>query len=140
MSYTLGQALHLLSLDPEIQEEARRRAVAPTRQTKGAGDPFLLDVLHENMRLFPAVPFSSKISQSRAIAVLGVTIPARTNVMWMKTAVGLNEQVFPDAGRFDPRRFSGGPGGGRPASSIASAMPFGAGLRHCVGRHLAEYL
>jgi hypothetical protein len=34
--------------------------------------------LYETMRLFPAVPFSSKISEARLIEVEGVTIPART--------------------------------------------------------------
>ena len=140
MSYTLGQALHLLARNPEVQEQARRYAASPASSAKGPADPFALHVLHETMRLFPAVPFSSKISQSRAVEVLGVTIPAGTNVMWMKTAVGLNEQLFTDARRFDPLRFAAGPAGGRPHASIASAMPFGAGLRHCIGRHLAEYL
>jgi hypothetical protein len=92
------------------------------------------------MRLFPAVPFSSKISESRALDVRGVTIPAKTNVMWMKTAVGLNEEIFANARRFDPSRFAAGPDGARPAASIASAMAFGAGARHCIGHHLAEHL
>ena len=37
----------------------------------GLSDPFVLQVLHETMRLFPAVPFSSKISETGAITVLG---------------------------------------------------------------------
>jgi cytochrome P450 len=100
----------------------------------------VLNILHETMRLFPPVPFSSKISETGSIEVEGVHIPAKTNVMWMKTAVGLNEAFFADASRFNPCRFAAGPAGERPAESIASAMPFGAGARHCIGRHQAEYL
>jgi cytochrome P450 len=144
MSYTLAQALYLLSRNPDVQNEARARVLqAQVLQAGDAGesqDPFVLNVIHETMRLFPAVPFSSKISETRSIEVEGVTIPARTNVMWMKTAVGVNEAVFADARRFNPNRFAIGPKGERPAASIASAMPFGAGARHCIGRHLAEYL
>jgi cytochrome P450 len=140
MSYTLGQALYLLSRNPEVQTEAQRRLLADEPTTQRAGDRFVLHILHETMRLFPAVPFSSKISERRAIEVLGISIPARTNVMWMKTAVGQNEAVFADATRFDPSRFEVKSDGTRPVTTIASAMPFGAGLRHCVGRHLAEYL
>jgi cytochrome P450 len=140
MSYTLAQALHLLSRNPDVQDEARARIPQATDTGKCPGDLFVLNVLHETMRLFPAVPFSSKISEARSIAVEGVAIPAGTNVMWMKTAVGLNEAVFADARQFNPGRFAAGPGGKRPVESLASAMPFGAGARHCIGRHQAEYL
>ena len=136
MSYTMAQALYLLSRNPDVQDEARTRVL----QGKDAGNPFVLDILHETMRLFPPVPFSSKISETRSLEVAGVHIPAKTNVMWMKTAVGQNEAYFADASRFNPRRFAAGPGGERPAESIVSAMPFGAGARHCIGRHQAEYL
>lgn len=139
MSYTLAQALYLLSRTPDVQDEARARVLQAADTDKGPGDPFMLSVIHETMRLFPAVPFSSKISQTRSIVVEGITIPARTNLMWMKTAVGRNSTVFAEAWRFDPSRFAAGPGERR-AESIASAMPFGAGARHCIGRHLAEHL
>ena len=140
MRYTLAQALYLLSRNPDVQDEARARVLQAGDPGRSSGDPFVLNVVHETMRLFPAVPFSSKISEARSIEVEGVTIPARTNVMWMKTAVGLNEAVFADARWFNPSRFAAGPGGERPAESIASAMPFGAGARHCIGRHQAEHL
>lgn len=140
MSYTLAQALYLLSRNPEVQEEARKRVLQAAEAGRGSGGDFVLSVVHETMRLFPAVPFSSKISEARSMAVEGVAIPAGTNVMWMKTAVGLNEAIFADARRFSPSRFAAGPGGARPAQSIASVVPFGAGARHCIGRHLSEYL
>src|SRR5260370_15503675 len=72
--------------------------------------------------------------------VEGINIPAKTKVMWMKTAVGLNEVFFANARLFNPCRFVTGPAGERPAESIVSAMPFGAGARHCIGRHQAQYL
>ena len=92
MSSTLAQALYLLSRNPDVQDEARARVLQAGDPGRSSGDPFVLNVVHETMRLFPAVPFSSKISEARSIEVEGVTIPARTNVMWMKTAVGLNER------------------------------------------------
>jgi len=136
MSYTLAQALHLLSRNPDVQDEARARAL----EAQGDRNAFVLNVIHETMRLFPAVPFSSKISQTRSIEVEGVAIPAKTNLMWMKTAVGMNEALFADAARFNPSRFAVGPAGERPTESIAAAMPFGTGVRHCIGRHQAEHL
>jgi cytochrome P450 len=140
MSYTMAQALYLLSRNPDVQDEARARVLQGGEAGKSPGDLFVLNILHETMRLFPPVPFSSKISETGSLEVEGVHIPAKTNVMWMKTAVGLNEAFFADAPRFNPCRFAAGPGGERPAESIVSAMPFGAGARHCIGRHQAEYL
>lgn len=136
MSYTLAQALYLLSGNPDVQDEARSHAL----EAQGNRNAFVLNVIHETMRLFPAVPFSSKISKTRSIEVAGIAIPAKTNVMWMKTAVGMNEALFVDAARFNPGRFAVGPAGERPAESIAAAMPFGTGVRHCIGRHQAEHL
>jgi cytochrome P450 len=140
MSYTMAQALYLLSRNPDVQDEARARVLQGGDAGKGDGDLFVLNILHETMRLFPPVPFSSKISETASLEVEGVHIPAKTNVMWMKTAVGLNEAFFADAPRFSPCRFAAGPAGERPAESIVSAMPFGAGARHCIGRHQAESL
>jgi cytochrome P450 len=140
MSYTMAQALYLLSRNPDVQDEARARLLQAGDAGKRAGGLFVLNILHETMRLFPPVPFSSKVSETRSIEVEGLNIPARTNVMWMKTAVGLNEVFFADAQLFNPCRFAAGLGSERPAESIASAMPFGTGARHCIGRHQAEYL
>ena len=86
MSYTLAQALYLLSRNPDVQDEARtqilkteipKSGVFPSSipqigilqakdPGKSPGDVFVLNVIHETMRLFPAVPFSSKISQAPA--------------------------------------------------------------------------
>jgi cytochrome P450 len=140
MSYTMAQALYLLSRNPDLQDEARARVLQAGDAGKAVADAFVLNILHETMRLFPPVPFSSKISETTSLEVEGVRIPAKTNVMWMKTAVGLNERLFADSSRFNPCRFAAGPAGERPTESIASAMPFGAGARHCIGRHQAEHL
>ncbi|MGY8707085.1 cytochrome P450 [Bradyrhizobium sp. 18BD] len=140
MSYTMAQALYLLSRNPDVQDEARALVLQAGDADRGVADAFVLNILHETMRLFPPVPFSSKISGTASLAVEGIHIPAKTNVMWMKTAVGLNETLFADAPRFNPCRFAAEHARQRPAESIVSAMPFGAGARHCIGRHKAEHL
>lgn len=134
MSYTAAQALVLLSRDPAIQAEARREIEAspvpeddPTFRSS-----LVMHVLRETLRLFPAVPFSSKVSTG-FVDAMGAEIPAGTNMMWMKTVVGRNPDLFSDPGRFDPRRYLDG------GQSIARAMPFGAGARHCIGKVLAEH-
>ena len=43
----------------------------------GAADPFVMHVLHETMRLDPAVPFSSKYSETRSLDVRGASASPR---------------------------------------------------------------
>lgn len=130
MSYTVAQALVLLSQHPTIQDEARAQVAA---LSAGAPPPpLLLHVIEETVRLYPPVPFSSKVSPGGGVVELGHHIPAGTNIMWMKTAVGRDAANFRDAERFDPGRFV------CPGQSMAQALPFGAGPRHCIGRGLAE--
>jgi cytochrome P450 family 4 len=140
MSYTVAQALVLLSRNPEVQQAAYEAACLAKQEKQGGLNPFMLNIVRETMRLFPAVPFSSKFSDERELDVLGMTLPTRTNVMWMKTAVGQNSTIFNEAHRFAPGRFTSGNASGRAAESISSAMPVGAGMRHCIGQHLAEEL
>jgi cytochrome P450 len=140
MSYTVAQALVLLSRNPEVQQAAYEAAGLAKQEKQGGLNPFMLNIVRETMRLFPAVPFSSKFSDERELDVLGMTLPTRTNVMWMKTAVGQNSTIFNEAHRFAPGRFTSGNASGRAAESISGAMPFGAGMRHCIGHHLAEEL
>jgi cytochrome P450 len=138
MSYTVAQALVLLSLNADVQQAAYEHV--RLADDPAPLDPFILNIVRETMRLFPAVPFSSKFSKDRAMDVVGLAVPAGTNVMWMKTAVGRNSTLFRDPHRFAPDRFNADSITGRQAESISSALPFGAGLRHCVGQHLAEEL
>ena len=70
--------------------------------------------------------------RSRLSYKLGHHVPAGTNIMWMKTAVGRDAANFHDPERFDPARYV------CRAESMAQALPFGAGPRHCIGRGLAE--
>jgi len=128
LSYTVAQAPVPLSRHPDVQQAAYEAAVLAKQADQAGLDPFMLNIVRETMRLFPAVPFSSKFSDERELDVLGMALPSKTNVMWMKTAVGQNSTIFHDAHRFAPDRFSPGSPGSRPAESISSAMPFGAGV------------
>lgn len=130
MSYTVAQALVLLSRHPAIQDETRAHIEA--LPAGAAPPPILHHVIEETIRLFPPVPFSSKVAPRGGVIELGHHLPAGTNLMWMKTAVGRDAAVFSDAERFDPRRFL------CKRESMARALPFGAGPRHCIGRGLAE--
>jgi cytochrome P450 len=149
MSYTVSQALVLLSLNPQVQQKARESLDSEALECPAGGEDGracnrsaaasvdrspLRHIVYETLRLFPAVPFSSKFSSDCALEQ-GSGIPPGTNIMWMKTAVGKNDAVFDEPHLFDPDRFSTG---GKGAGSVSSFLPFGAGPRHCVGSRLGE--
>ncbi|MCX4695833.1 cytochrome P450 [Streptomyces sp. NBC_01408] len=148
MSYVLSQALVMLSQDQHVQEKARKsiEAAAPADgpdDTDGPGgpggdpspDPYVRSIVYETLRLFPPVPFSAKFTEERAVEERGMSIPPGTVIMWMKSAVGKNPDLFRDADRFNPDRFSADD---EEHATINSFLPFGAGPRHCVGNRLAE--
>ncbi|MFF4369008.1 cytochrome P450 [Streptomyces sp. NPDC001594] len=143
MSYVVSQALVMLSLDQEVQERARK-AAEETEETGGHGadtgiaqspDPYIRDIVHETLRLFPPVPFSAKLTEHQAVEEGGMAIPPRTVIMWMKNEVGRNPEIFREADRFNPDRFSAH---GKENETVSNFLPFGAGPRHCVGNRLAE--
>ncbi|MFD4132740.1 cytochrome P450 [Streptomyces goshikiensis] len=144
MSYVLSQALVMLSLDPHVQEKARKtiETSSSSAQDGDAGpDPYVRNIVYETLRMFPPVPFSAKFSDERAVVEQGMSIPPGTVIMWMKNAVGKNPEIFREAerfnpDRFDPERFSAD--GDERNDTISSFLPFGAGPRHCVGNRLAE--
>jgi cytochrome P450 len=130
MSCVVAQALVLLSQHRTVQHETRAQLTA---LAAGAPPPpLLLQVIEETVRLHPPVPFSSKVAPRGGVVELGHHVPAGTNILWMKTAIGRDAALFHDAERFDPGRFTRG------GESMTQALPFGAGPRHCIGRGLAE--
>jgi hypothetical protein len=66
-----------------------------------------------------------------------VTIPAGTSLMWMKSSVGRNADLFEEPARFLPERFCSS-ASQQQRESVRSVAPFGAGPRHCIGHHRAE--
>ncbi|GHD72815.1 cytochrome P450 [Streptomyces goshikiensis] len=144
MSYVLSQALVMLSLDPHVQEKARKTIEASSsfaQEGDPGPDPYVRNIVYETLRMFPPVPFSAKFSDERAVVEQGMSIPPGTVIMWMKNAVGKNPEIFREAERFNPDRFDPErfPADGEKRNdTISSFLPFGAGPRHCVGNRLAE--
>lgn len=105
MSYTVAQALVLLSRNPDAQQAAweQARLVEPAQVEQGragtgkaaALNPFMLSMVRETMRLFPALPCSFNFPDAHALDLPGMAVPTRTNVMWMKTAAGQSSSNRP---------------------------------------------
>ncbi|KAI0154616.1 cytochrome P450, partial [Xylariaceae sp. FL1272] len=98
--------------------------------------PYLTAVLHEGLRLSPAVATRmSRIAPDRDLFYQNLRIPAGTPVGMTTLLMHTDEDVFPDPMRFDPGRWL--EGGEMKKTMPNGFAPFGRGTRVCVGMHLA---
>jgi cytochrome P450 len=89
-------------------------------------------VCHETLRLYPGVPMlSRKLAQPMTLA--GVEVPAGVGVGASMLLAHYNEAVFPEPERFRPERFVG------KSYAPVEFMPFGGGVRRCLGAAFALY-
>uniref|UniRef100_A0A0E0EW50 Cytochrome P450 n=1 Tax=Oryza meridionalis TaxID=40149 RepID=A0A0E0EW50_9ORYZ len=97
--------------------------------------PYLQAVIKETFRLHPPAPLLLPRQATRTIQIMGYTIPKGTRVLINVWAMGRDEDIWPEAGKFMPERFlertidyRGGD---------LELIPFGAGRRICPGMPLA---
>uniref|UniRef100_A0A8D0EJ72 Cytochrome P450 family 27 subfamily A member 1 n=1 Tax=Strix occidentalis caurina TaxID=311401 RepID=A0A8D0EJ72_STROC len=128
-SNTLSWALYHLSRDLGIQETLYQelKAVVPANRFPGAEDipkmPMLRAVIKETLRYSLALPLPQGPGHQPTLFVLA------------HYAMSHDETYFPEPERFLPQRWLRGHGSPHhPFSSI----PFGYGVRACVGRRIAE--
>ncbi|GIX93040.1 probable cytochrome P450 4d20 [Caerostris darwini] len=135
-------ALYLIGLYPEVQEKIHQEldsvlgadSKGPLRVADLNELKYLECVLKKCFRLYPpAALFARKTSEE--ISICGYTIPNRTTVAVSPFLVHREEDVFPDAEKFDPERFL-------PKNSAlipeCAYIPFAAGPRNCIGHTFAE--
>lgn len=93
-------------------------------------DAWLEAVLKESMRLHPIIPMVVR-TLMRDTTVGGYDLPAGTTVGPSIILSHQNSTSFPDADAFSPERFL--PGEGREVPSLSQWIPFGGGVRRCIG-------
>lgn len=157
-------AAHLLGADPVARQRLRTEARQvlggrPAGHRDLARLGYTRRVVAETMRLYPPAPFIPRRALVD-VALDGYLIPAGSDVLICLDALHRDPAAFPDPDRFDPDRWSSAagyrdgpagpgepaaPGDGCPAGSTdatdpatpESFLPFGAGLRGCVGEPVA---
>ena len=120
----LAFAFELLSRNPHV--------LARLREELAAGDDAYLDaVVKETLRLRPVIDAAERtLTVPRTIA--GWELPAGVKVYPAIALVHLREDLYPRAHEFRPERFL------EDGAESYSWLPFGGGIRRCIGAALAH--
>ncbi|XP_029386723.1 sterol 26-hydroxylase, mitochondrial [Echeneis naucrates] len=140
-SNTLTWTLHQLSRNPEIQNRLYKEVSTflPADQSPSATEitqiPYLRAVIKEVLRMYPVVPVNGRVVSENSISVGGYQFPKKTPFLFCHYAISHDEDTFPEPFTFKPERWL------RDENSLPAAfgsLPFGFGVRSCVGRRIAE--
>ncbi|XP_040827141.1 cytochrome P450 27C1 [Ochotona curzoniae] len=140
-SFTLSWAVYLLARHPEVQQTTYQQIVRNLgeRHVPTAADvpkvPLVRALLKETLRLFPVLPGNGRVTQEDLV-IGGYLIPKGTQLALCHYATSYEEENFPRAREFRPERWLREGGLGR-VDNFGS-IPFGYGVRSCIGRRIAE--
>ncbi len=108
---------------PSVMREVRR-------ELEEGGHDYLDAVIKETLRVRPVLPNVGRVL-AEDHELLGHRLPAGTGVLPSIVLLHRNPSEFPDPGEFRPERFLGaGPSG-------YAWIPFGGGIRRCLGASFA---
>lgn len=142
-SNTLSWTLYHLARDPEVQKRLHNEivSVCPNKKVPNTEDltkmPYMKAVIKEILRMYPVVPGNGRLTVDSDIVVDNYWFPKKTQFHLCHYAVSHDESNFPDAERFVPERWiRDSPS--RSQHHPYSSVPFGVGVRACVGKRVAE--
>ncbi|KAF4556634.1 Cytochrome P450-like protein 92 [Elsinoe fawcettii] len=99
--------------------------------------PILNAVIDETLRLYGAAPGNlPRTCPEGGVTLSGHYIPQGTTVSSQAYTLHRNEDVYPEPEKFNPWRFINRDGKYEPSKTAWA--PFGAGVRGCLGVHLAK--
>ncbi|XP_057715259.1 sterol 26-hydroxylase, mitochondrial [Corythoichthys intestinalis] len=145
-SNTLSWALYHLARDPRAQDRLHSEvnAVCAHKRQPSMEDlkgmPYLKAVIKETLRLYPVVPGNGRFVTENEVIVDNYWFPKKTQFHLCHYAVSRDPAQFPHADAFVPERWLRGdrvtPGSFQ--HHPYSFIPFGVGVRACVGKRVAE--
>ena len=130
------------------REDVQRRIREEVEARKDEGNydpqslPYLRAVIKEGLRLGMADPmrFTRVVPPGRGLHVAGTVVPPGAVVGCAPYILHFDEEIYPKPHAFRPERWleGGGDEGLKRADMERNLIPFGAGLRACIGKNLAE--
>ncbi|XP_056145234.1 sterol 26-hydroxylase, mitochondrial [Lampris incognitus] len=142
-SNTISWSLYHMAREPEIQEKLYQEvmSVCPGNKVPASEDiarmPYLKAIIRETLRLYPVVPGNARVTVENEIVVGGHLFPKKTLFHLCHFAVSYDETVFPEPHAFLPQRWLRG-GEEKGKQHPFGSVPFGFGIRACLGRRVAE--
>ncbi|CAL8301059.1 unnamed protein product [Gadus morhua 'NCC'] len=144
-SNTLCWALYHLSRDPRAQHLLHQEALSecPDLQEPMADHltrlPYLKAVVKETLRLYPVVPGNGRLVLENEVYLEDYCFPRGTQFHLCHYVTGRDEAQFRASESFLPERWlRGGAGESRLPHHPYSSIPFGRGVRGCVGKRVAQ--
>ncbi|KAL0964032.1 hypothetical protein UPYG_G00317360 [Umbra pygmaea] len=140
-SNTMMWTMYLLSRDLAVQDILYQEVsrCIPEDNIPSAQDvhrmPYLKAVVKEALRLYPVVPMNGRLMVENDVIIGGHSFPKKTTFTMCHYAISQDEKTFPEPSKFKPERWIRD---GRARPNPFGSIPFGFGVRGCVGRRIAE--
>jgi cytochrome P450 len=138
---TLQFAVIFLLNHPEVQQKLHEEidSVIGREQELTMDDqkrlPYLCATIQEVQRLANIIPINFQHTVTEDVSVAGYLIRKGTEVVGQTSSVHLDEKIFPDPDKFEPKRHLDGDGNFVKSDHV---MPFSLGMRACMGESLAQ--
>uniref|UniRef100_A0A1X7SEJ8 Cholesterol side-chain cleavage enzyme, mitochondrial n=2 Tax=Amphimedon queenslandica TaxID=400682 RepID=A0A1X7SEJ8_AMPQE len=132
--------LHHIAKEPELQQ-ALYDEFTSVCGLNGIPDfndfqrmPLVRNCIKETLRLYPAAPII-RLAQTDMV-VHGYKVPKNTSIVFELFLIGRDPKLYPNPEHFNPYRWEGK----KEQDGLVTfgSLPFGAGVRMCYGRRLAE--
>jgi cytochrome P450 len=132
LAWAFERLLSTPAVYARLRDEIDAAGGANASPARLAALPYLDATIKEVLRLRPVVPVVGRVLQT-ATTIGGYDLPAGTPVGACIYLAHRNSEVYPQPEEFRPERFLGA------QPDPVSWLPFGGGIRRCIGAQFATY-